>query len=96
LETLIDPGNPNPIGTCSLPAKISIGVSCALRDQVPQLIELFLRVESPLPLFNRIRAGMAEHARMSQLCGGVLSRLLRAVVAVGVGGRNRVEITLRR
>ncbi len=58
--TLTDPSNPNPQGSRSLPAKISIGVSRALHDQAPQLIALFQRVEIPLPLFNRILAQMAE------------------------------------
>lgn len=75
-EAQIDPNNPNPIGTRSLPAKISISVSRALHAQAPQLIELFLRVEIPLPLFNSILAKMAEHIRMPPRCGGVLPRPL--------------------
>lgn len=72
-ESQIDP---NPIGTRSLPAKISISVSRALHAKAPQLIELFLRVEIPLPLFNSILAKMAEHIRMPPRCGGVLPRPL--------------------
>ncbi|WP_375740536.1 ABC transporter substrate-binding protein [Pseudomonas boanensis] len=59
-ETLIDPNNPKPIGSRSLPAKISIGVSRDLRERAPQLVEAFGKMEIPLPLFNRILADMAE------------------------------------
>ncbi|MGH8352203.1 MAG: ABC transporter substrate-binding protein [Pseudomonas sp.] len=62
-ETLIDPANPNPVGTRSLPAKISIGVSRDFHERAPALVELFERVEIPLPLFNRILAEMAEQHR---------------------------------
>ncbi|MBT8765712.1 ABC transporter substrate-binding protein [Metapseudomonas boanensis] len=59
-ETLIDPNNPKPIGSRSLPAKISIGVSRDLRERAPQLVEAFGKMEIPLSLFNRILAEMAE------------------------------------
>lgn len=59
-ETLIDPNNPNPVGTRSLPAKISIGVSRDFHERAPELVETFAKVQIPLPLFNRILARMAE------------------------------------
>jgi len=62
-ETLTDPNHPEPIGSRSLPATISIGVSRDLHEQAPELIELFKRVDIPLPLLNRILAHMAEQRR---------------------------------
>ena len=59
-ETLIDPSNPKPVGTRSLPAKISIGVSRDLREKAPALVQAFSKVEIPLPLFNGILARMSE------------------------------------
>lgn len=59
-ETLIDPDHPHPVGTRSLPAKISIGVSRDLHEQAPELVRLFEKVRIPLPLFNGILARMAE------------------------------------
>jgi glycine betaine/proline transport system substrate-binding protein len=59
-ETLIDPKHPKPIGTRSLPAKLSIGVSRDLHDKAPALVQVFEKVEIPLPLFNGILARMAE------------------------------------
>ncbi|MNP51637.1 Substrate binding domain of ABC-type glycine betaine transport system [compost metagenome] len=59
-ETLIDPKNPKPVGTRSLPAKISFGVSRDLHEKAPALVQAFEKVQIPLPLFNSILARMAE------------------------------------
>lgn len=61
--TLSDPKNPDPIGSRSLPAKITIGVSRDFHDKAPALVELFRKVEIPLPLFNELLADMAQNHR---------------------------------
>jgi glycine betaine/proline transport system substrate-binding protein len=59
-ETLADPKNPNPLPSRSLPAKITIGISKDLHDKAPELVQLFERVQIPLPLFNSVLAEMSE------------------------------------
>ncbi|UTW09588.1 ABC transporter substrate-binding protein [Pseudomonas benzenivorans] len=58
--TLIDGNHPNPVGSRSLPAKISIGVSRDFHASAPELVKVFDKVQIPLPLFNAILAGMSE------------------------------------
>ena len=62
-KTLTDPNDPNPKGSRSLPAKISIGVSRDFHDKAPALVQVFEKVELPLPMFNALLADMAEHHR---------------------------------
>lgn len=62
-KTLTDPNNPNPKGSRSLPAKISIGVSRDFHDKAPPLVQVFEKVELPLPMFNALLADMAQHHR---------------------------------
>lgn len=59
-ETLSDSKNPSPLPSRSLPAKITIGISKDLHDQAPELVQLFEKVQIPLPLFNNILAEMSE------------------------------------
>ncbi len=68
--TLSDPKNPDPIGSRSLPAKITIGVSRDFHDKAPALIELFRKVEIPCrcstscsPTWRRIIARSARCVR---------------------------------
>ncbi|MGN8259633.1 ABC transporter substrate-binding protein [Pseudomonas sp. SMSB3] len=58
--TLTDAKNPNPKGSQSLPAKLSIGVSKAFRDGYPQLVAVFEKVDLPIDLFNKTLAEMSE------------------------------------
>ncbi|TWI55608.1 glycine betaine/proline transport system substrate-binding protein [Pseudomonas duriflava] len=58
-ETLSDPRNPAPKPSRSLPAKITIGVSRDFHDKAPALVQLFEKVQVPLPLFNQILGDMA-------------------------------------
>ncbi|QXH44796.1 ABC transporter substrate-binding protein [Pseudomonas xanthosomatis] len=58
--TLTDPANPNPKGSRSLPAKLSIGVSKAFRDANPELVAVFEQVDLPIGLLNKTLAHMAE------------------------------------
>lgn len=62
-KTLTDANDPNPKGSRSLPAKISIGVSRDFHDKAPALVQVFEKVELPLPMFNALLADMAEHHR---------------------------------
>ena len=58
--TLLDPKNPNPQGSESLPAKLSIGVSKAFRDGYPDLVAVFEKVDLPIGLLNKTLAQMSE------------------------------------
>jgi len=78
-ETLIDPNHPNPIGTRSLPAKISIGVSRDFHERAPALVATLAKVEIPLPLFNQILARMAEEHSEAGVLSEQFYRQQRAV-----------------
>lgn len=58
--TLTDASHPHPRGSRSLPAKLSIGVSAAFRQQYPELVECFARVDLPIDTLNRALAEMSE------------------------------------
>ncbi|WP_060514202.1 ABC transporter substrate-binding protein [Pseudomonas sp. NBRC 111132] len=58
--TLTDAGNPNPKGSRSLPAKLSIGVSKVFRDSYPDLVSVFERVDLPIDRLNQALAAMSE------------------------------------
>lgn len=58
--TLTDANNPNPQGSSSLPAKLSIGVSKAFHDQYPDLVAVFEKVDLPIDTLNRTLAHMSE------------------------------------
>lgn len=58
--TLTDPGNPNPKGSRSLPAKLSIGVSKAFYQSHPELVSVFERVDLPIDRLNKALAEMSE------------------------------------
>ncbi|MBK5004350.1 ABC transporter substrate-binding protein [Pseudomonas sp. S60] len=58
--TLTDAANPAPKGSSSLPAKLSIGVSKAFRDNYPDLVKVFEQVDLPIDLLNRTLASMSE------------------------------------
>ncbi|WEK28185.1 MAG: ABC transporter substrate-binding protein [Candidatus Pseudomonas phytovorans] len=58
--TLTDAGNPNPKGSRSLPAKLSIGVSKAFREGYPDLVAVFEQVDLPIDRLNRALADMSE------------------------------------
>ncbi|MNM27903.1 Glycine betaine-binding periplasmic protein precursor [compost metagenome] len=57
--TLTDARNANPQGSQSLPAKLSIGVSKAFRDDYPELVAVFEKVDLPIDLLNRTLAQMS-------------------------------------
>jgi glycine betaine/proline transport system substrate-binding protein len=59
-ETLIDGTHPSPVGTRSLPAKISIGLSRDFHERAPELVQVLDKVQIPLSLFNGILARMSE------------------------------------
>ena len=59
-KTLADAKNPNPIGTRSMPAQLSIGVSAPFKAQYPQLVSFFEKVDLPIDLLNGILADMSE------------------------------------
>lgn len=59
-STLTDPGNTHPVGTRSLPAKLSIGVSAAFRQQYPDLVAFFAKVDLPISTLNAALASMSE------------------------------------
>lgn len=59
-KTLADANNPNPIGTRSLPAKLTIGVSTPFKNQYPQLVEFYEKVDFPIELLNKTLADMSE------------------------------------
>lgn len=58
--TLTDAGNPEPKGSSSLPAKLSIGVSKAFREGYPELVSMFERVDLPIDRLNKALADMSE------------------------------------
>ncbi|OUM38993.1 ABC transporter substrate-binding protein [Pseudomonas putida] len=58
--TLTDAGNPNPKGSRSLPAKLSIGVSKAFREGYPDLVAVFEQVDLPIDRLNKALAEMSE------------------------------------
>lgn len=58
--TLTDANNPNPQGSRSLPAKLSIGVSKTFHDQYPELVAMFEKVELPIDILNKALARMSE------------------------------------
>lgn len=58
--TLTDANNPNPQGSRSLPAKLSIGVSKAFHDQYPDLVAMFEKVDLPIDTLNKTLAHMSE------------------------------------
>ncbi|MCE1116722.1 MULTISPECIES: ABC transporter substrate-binding protein [Pseudomonas] len=58
--TLTDANNPNPQGSRSLPAKLSIGVSKAFHDQYPELVAVFEKVDLPIDTLNKALAVMSE------------------------------------
>ncbi|MBF8679317.1 ABC transporter substrate-binding protein [Pseudomonas fulva] len=58
--TLTDPANPAPTGSSSLPAKLSVGVSKAFREQYPDLVQVFERVDLPIDPLNQALAQMSE------------------------------------
>jgi len=59
-KTLSDPNNPNPRGSRSLPAKLSVGVSAPFHQQYPELVALFEKVDIPIGLLNAVLAKMSE------------------------------------
>lgn len=59
-STLMDPRNPKPRGSQSLPAKLSIGVSKAFRDDYPDLVAVFEKVDLPIDRLNKALAQMSE------------------------------------
>ena len=65
--TLTDPGNPQPKGTRSLPAKLSIGVSAPFRQQYPDLIAFFAKVDLPIATLNSALAVMSEKRQTPQV-----------------------------
>ncbi|MFJ4064633.1 ABC transporter substrate-binding protein [Pseudomonas sp. NPDC089996] len=58
--TLTDAKNPDPKGSQSLPAKLSIGVSKAFRDHYPELVAVFEKVDLPIDRLNKALAEMNE------------------------------------
>ncbi|WP_133978805.1 ABC transporter substrate-binding protein [Pseudomonas inefficax] len=58
--TLTDAGNPEPKGSSSLPAKLSIGVSKAFPEGGPELVGVFERVDLPIDRLNSALAEMSE------------------------------------
>ncbi|MFJ4348983.1 ABC transporter substrate-binding protein [Pseudomonas sp. NPDC089401] len=58
--TLTDAKNPSPKGSQSLPAKLSIGVSKAFRDNHPELVAVFEKVDLPIDTLNKALAEMSE------------------------------------
>ncbi|WP_439899516.1 ABC transporter substrate-binding protein [Pseudomonas aeruginosa] len=58
--TLANPNNPNPIGSASLPAKITVGVSRDFHERAPQLVQMLEKVELPLAFYNQLLANMAD------------------------------------
>ncbi|WP_207882945.1 ABC transporter substrate-binding protein [Pseudomonas sp. 30_B] len=59
-KTLSDPDNPNPRGSRSLPAKLSVGVSAPFHKQYPELVAMFEKVDIPIDLLNAALAKMSE------------------------------------
>lgn len=59
-KTLSDASNPNPRGTRSLPAHLAIGVSAPFREQYPELVSFFEKVDFPIDLLNKTLGDMSE------------------------------------
>ena len=59
-ETLMDGTHPNPRGSRSLPANLTIGVSAPFKVRYPQLVEFFTRVDFPIDLLNHTLGQMSE------------------------------------
>ncbi len=59
-KTLTDSKNPNPRGSRSLAARLSIGVSAPFRAQHPELVAMFEKVDFPIALLNTTLASMSE------------------------------------
>lgn len=59
-ETLTDGNNPNPQGSRSLPANLTIGVSAPFKARYPQLVEFFAKVDFPIDLLNQTLGEMSE------------------------------------
>ncbi|WP_273820741.1 MULTISPECIES: ABC transporter substrate-binding protein [Pseudomonas] len=59
-KTLTDADNPDPKPTRSLASKLSIGVSAPFRQQHPQVVEFFAKVDLPIDLLNQALAKMSE------------------------------------
>ena len=58
--TLTDAKHSAPKGSRSLPAKLSIGVSAPFRQQYPDLVAVFEKVDLPIDLLNKALARMSE------------------------------------
>lgn len=59
-KTLADAKNPNPRGTRSMPARLSVGVSAAFHRDYPELVTLFEQVDIPIGLLNASLAKMSQ------------------------------------
>lgn len=59
-KTLADASNPNPRGSRSLPARLSVGVSAPFHKQYPELVALFEKVDIPIDQLNAALAKMSE------------------------------------
>lgn len=59
-KTLSDAKNPNPRGTRSMPARLSVGVSAAFHRDYPELVAVFEKVDFPIGLLNASLAKMSE------------------------------------
>ncbi|RMN96998.1 Histidine transporter, periplasmic histidine-binding protein [Pseudomonas coronafaciens pv. coronafaciens] len=59
-KTLTDASNPDPRGSSSLDATLSIGVSAAFSKQYPELVSFFKQVDFPIDLLNQTLAEMSE------------------------------------
>ena len=59
-KTLSDASNPNPIGSSSLAAHLAIGVSEPFRQQYPDLVSFFEKVDLPIDQLNKTLGEMSE------------------------------------
>lgn len=59
-KTLSDAKNPNPRGSRSMPARLSVGVSAAFQRDYPELVALFDKVDFPIAVLNKTLAKMSE------------------------------------
>ncbi len=59
-KTLTDASNPNPRGTSSLAANLSIGVSAPFNEQYPELVTFFKKVDLPIDMLNQTLGQMSE------------------------------------
>lgn len=59
-KTLADARHPEPRGTRSMPARLTIGVSAPFRAEYPELVSLFEKVDLPIELLNDTLAHMSE------------------------------------